>query len=100
MGYSATGEPVEDLRPLLRFFMEVSGSQTTKSNYPAGLLYTSCKSLEGQRALAATVQSEFENFLEERMRSLLEHVGHQQAGTTRKALKFHSIYISHLEKLL
>lgn len=79
MGYAAIAEPIEDLRPLVRFYIEASGSQGF-SNYPAALVHRSCKSVEDQRALGATIQSEFENFVEQRVKSLLEHVGHQQVG--------------------
>ncbi|CAL1143546.1 unnamed protein product [Cladocopium goreaui] len=77
MGYAAIAEPIEDLRPLVRFYLEVSGSPG-HGNYPAPLLRAACESVEGQRALGATIQLEFENFVEERVKALLEHVGHQE----------------------
>ena len=77
MGYAAIAEPIEDLRPLVRFYLEVSGSPEN-GNYPAPLLRAACESVEGQRALGATIQLEFENFVEERVKALLEHVGHQE----------------------
>lgn len=77
MGYAAIAEPMEDLRPLVRFYLEVSGS-AWNGNYPAPLLRAACESVEGQRALGATIQLEFEKFVEERVKALLEHVGHQE----------------------
>ena len=77
MGYAAIAEPIEDLRPLVRFYLEVSGS-SGNGNYPAPLLRAACGSVEGQRALGATIQLEFENFVEERVKALLEHVGQHQ----------------------
>ena len=74
MGYAATGKAVEDLRPLVRFFFEATGSPGD-NNFPAPLLRAACASVESQRDLAATIQLEFEDFLEERVQKLLEHVG-------------------------
>ena len=74
MGYAATGKAVEDLRPLVRFFFEATGSPGD-NNFPAPLLRAACASVERQRDLAATIQLEFEDFLEGRVQKLLEHVG-------------------------
>lgn len=74
MGYAATGKAVEDLRPLVRFFFEATGSPGD-NNFPAPLLRAACASVEMQRDLAATIQLEFEDFLEGRVQKLLEHVG-------------------------
>ena len=79
MGYAAIAEPVEELSPLVRFYFEVSGSPG-RANYPAALLRAACRSVEDQRALGATIQLEFENLVEERVKSLLEHVGPQEVS--------------------
>ena len=60
--------------PLVRFFFEATGSPGD-NNFPAPLLRAACASVERQRDLAATIQLEFEDFLEGRVQKLLEHVG-------------------------
>ena len=77
MGYAATGRPREDLRHLVRFSYEASNAfrGLRLKRYPRQLVQLACASEENQRDLAATIQSEFEDFLLSKVVALVEHVG-------------------------
>lgn len=80
MGYAAVAAPREDLRDSVRFFIEASnawiGVETYAKKYPPALVKAACESVESQRELAATIQSEFEVFVHARVDALLQHIGH------------------------
>ena len=81
MGYAAVAQPSDALRDSIRFFLEAStawrGRELTE-NFPAVLVKTACDSVEGQRVVAATIQSEFESFIHSQVERFVEHVGRNQ----------------------
>ncbi|CAE7571133.1 unnamed protein product [Symbiodinium necroappetens] len=76
MGYSAVGEVREDLRESMRFLLEecrafIPGGM----GLPLPIVRAACESLDGQRAVAATMQSEFEEFFLSRLEAFLRFLG-------------------------
>ena len=76
MGYAAIGAARDDLRESVRFmFEECRAAVPGNAAVPANLVRTACESVEGQRAVAATLQSEFEHFLQTRLEAFLRFLG-------------------------
>ena len=74
MGYSATGVPSTQLRHVIRYVFESSGHQQSEG-LPEAIVRTACESLAGQHSVAATAQTEFEEFILSIVEALLRHVG-------------------------
>ncbi|CAK0812855.1 unnamed protein product [Prorocentrum cordatum] len=90
MGYAATGSPDEAIGSVVREAYEASGAMPKyapehifsygqgKTRLPhrfSECLQTICASVEGQQALAASVQAEFEKITQQTVLQLVEHVG-------------------------
>ena len=76
MGYAAVGTARDELRESVRFlFEECRAFVPGNAGLPTKLVRAACESVEGQRAVAATVQSEFERFTLERLQAFLRFMG-------------------------
>ena len=85
MGYSAVGTARDELRESMRFLMEECRSFIPGAMaLPTLMVRAACESLEGQRAVAATMQSEFEHFVLSRLEAFLRFLGHLGGRTTCK----------------
>ncbi|CAE7694906.1 nodU [Symbiodinium pilosum] len=72
MAYAALGSPSEEVRQLVRWYYRNSSEDA--DHVPAQLIRLACDSLEGQRALAAVAQAEFEEYVLDLIRAILQKV--------------------------
>merc|ERR1712194_9564 len=76
MAYAGLGNSSADLRPLVRSVFEIAGTFDHIIGYlPSELIRVACDGPAQQKALAASIQAEFQEIVKRTIGSLLELVG-------------------------